>query len=144
TFGRGSSLGMTTDPLANRAPPVQTHYTPSLQPQLRDVEPLQQAIAAGAAPTEDAYAPAAGNTANGAPGALGGGHTFVMLTEVAGRVDPQIGFPTAGCNGIPELATRYLGERSVDGDCNRGAPLQPPPVNPPEDHPVSLEGLDVK
>src|SRR5690606_14520897 len=134
TLGRDSSLEMTTDLLANRAPPVQTHDTPPSQAQLSDVERLQQAIAAGADPTEEAEAPAAGNNANGAPGALGGGHTFVMLTEVAGRVDPQIGFPTAGFNGIPELANRYLGERSVDGDGNgnRGAPLQPPPVNPPE------------
>jgi hypothetical protein len=64
---------------------------------------------------------------------------------VAGRVAPTIGFPTAGFNGIPELANLYLGERDIDGN-DSGAlnPLAPPPpVNPP-DHPVTLNGLEVE
>ncbi|MBF8639005.1 retention module-containing protein, partial [Pseudomonas fulva] len=59
------------------------------------VEELQQAIAAGADPTTDLEATAAGPTAAGG-GAAGGGHSFVMLEETAGSVDPTIGFPTEG------------------------------------------------
>ncbi|MEN5238329.1 MULTISPECIES: retention module-containing protein [Pseudomonas] len=145
TLGRDSSLQMTPELLANHAPHV---HTPDLQPseaQLSDVERLQKAIAVGADPTEEAEATAAGGNPGGVAGALGGGHSFVMLSEVAGRVAPTIGFPTAGFNGIPELANRYLGERDIDGN-DSGAlnPLAPPPpVNPP-DHPVTLNGLEVQ
>ncbi|MDF0732290.1 retention module-containing protein [Pseudomonas entomophila] len=146
TLGRGSSLEMTPDLLANRAPAVHTTDSVPSEAQLSDVERLQQAIAAGADPTEEAEAPAAGPNANGAPGALGGGHSFVLLTEVAGRVDPNIGFPTAGFNGIPELANRYIG--TLDSD-NNAAPFSPPgnpsvnPPAPPVDNPVTLRGLDL-
>ncbi|MBI6976388.1 retention module-containing protein [Pseudomonas lactis] len=58
------------------------------------VAELQQAIAAGADPTTDLEATAAGANAAG-NGAAGGGHSFVVLDATAGRVDPTIGFPTA-------------------------------------------------
>ncbi|QXH58019.1 retention module-containing protein [Pseudomonas maumuensis] len=137
TLGRGSSLEMTPDLLANRAPHVQAPDTQPSNAQLSDVEQLQKAIAAGADPTQEAEATAAGGNPGGVSGALGGGHSFVILTEVAGRVDPTIGFPTAGFNGFPLLANLELG--GLDG--NDAAPL--PAGAPPADNPVSLTGLDV-
>ncbi|WP_327439981.1 retention module-containing protein [Pseudomonas donghuensis] len=136
TLGRGSSLTLTPELLANHAPHVDTPQalTPS-QAQLTDVEKLQQAIAAGADPTQDADPTAAGPGTGGAPGALGGGHTFVILDEVAGRVDPQIGFPTAGFNGFPELPELDVGLINTNNDA--------PPL-PVVDNPVSIEGLAVE
>ncbi|WP_460163504.1 retention module-containing protein [Pseudomonas sp. S2_F03] len=96
TLGRDSSLQMTTQLLANESPHVGTSeaVTPS-EAQLTDVEQLQKAIAAGADPTQTGEATAAGpgGSTGAAGGALGGGHSFVMLEEVGGRVDPTIGFP---------------------------------------------------
>ncbi|SDQ91284.1 type I secretion C-terminal target domain (VC_A0849 subclass) [Pseudomonas sp. UC 17F4] len=136
TLGRDSNLTLTPELLADRAPHVDTpeSQTPS-QAQLSDVEKLQQAIAAGADPSQDADPTAAGPSTGGATGALGGGHTFVILNEVAGRVDPQIGFPTAGFNGFPELPQLDVGLINNNDEA--------PPV-PVIDNPVSLEGLAVE
>ncbi|EJL96324.1 VCBS repeat-containing protein [Pseudomonas sp. GM102] len=137
TLGRDSSLQMTTQLLAHQVPHVETAdaVTPS-QAQLTDVEQLQKAIAAGADPTQTGEATAAG-PGSGAPGGLGGGHSFVLLEEVAGRVDPTIGFPTAGFNGIPEfpLARRDPdnGDNGAGGAGGAGAP----------NNPVTLIGLSV-
>ncbi|UVM57381.1 retention module-containing protein [Pseudomonas sp. B21-012] len=136
TLGRDSNLTLTPELLADRAPHVDTpeSQTPS-QAQLSDVEKLQQAIAAGADPSQDADPTAAGPSTGGATGALGGGHTFVILNEVAGRVDPHIGFPTAGFNGFPELPQLDVGLINNNDEA--------PPV-PVIDNPVSLEGLAVE
>ncbi|POF88387.1 retention module-containing protein [Pseudomonas putida] len=141
TLGRDSSLQMSPELLANQAAPVQTDDVAPSQAQLTDVERLQQAIAAGADPSEEAEATAAGPN-GGAPGALGGGHSFVMLTEVADRVDPTVGFPTAGFNGVPLLVNGYLGDLDPTSSDDVLPPASPPPVNPP-DNPVTLQGLDV-
>ncbi|WP_223506900.1 retention module-containing protein [Pseudomonas sp. GL-RE-29] len=150
TLGRGSSLQMTPQLLANQSPHVDTAETvaPS-QEQLTDVEQLQKAIAAGDDPTQTAEATAAGPGSTGpADGTAGGGHSFVMLEEVGGRVDPNIGFPTAGFNGIPEFP-----EARRDGDDNGdGTPaavvtppvITPPDVTPPVNNPVTLNGLSIE
>lgn len=141
TLGRDSSLQMSPELLASQASHVQTDDVAPSQAQLTDVERLQQAIAAGADPSEEAEATAAGPN-QGAPGALGGGHSFVMLTEVADRVDPTVGFPTAGFNGVPLLVNGYIGDLDPTSSDDVLPPASPPPVNPP-DNPVTLQGLDV-
>ncbi|MGF6319279.1 retention module-containing protein [Pseudomonas frederiksbergensis] len=129
TLGRDSSLQMTSKLLAHQVPHVETSeaVTPS-QAQLTDVEQLQKAIAAGADPTQTGEATAAG-PGSGAPGGLGGGHSFVLLEEVAGRVDPTIGFPTAGFNGIPEFLLERRdpdnGDNGAGGAGGAGAPNNP-------------------
>jgi VCBS repeat-containing protein len=159
TLGRGSSMEMTPQLLANQAPHVDTAeaVTPT-QAQLTDVEQLQKAIAAGDDPTQTAEATAAGPGSTGAPGALGGGHSFVMLEEVGGRVDPTIGFPTAGFNGIPEFPLGRLAGNPDNGDNGAGAsggaggsggtgvvPVTPdvPVIPDVPNHPVTLTGLSV-
>uniref|UniRef100_UPI000A53B73B retention module-containing protein n=1 Tax=Pseudomonas sp. NBRC 111124 TaxID=1661039 RepID=UPI000A53B73B len=156
TLGRDSSLAMTPDLLTHQAHHAQGHDTAPSDAQLSDVERIQQAIAAGDDPTQSAEATAAGSGSPSATGALGGGHGFVMLSEVGARVDPVVGFPTAGFNGVPELADRELGGldpsngrslngRSVDGsDGNGGSPSTEPSVpTVDENHPVSFLGLDI-
>ncbi|AZO83987.1 type I secretion target [Stutzerimonas stutzeri] len=144
TLGRGSSMQMTPQLLANQIPHVDSSeaVTPS-QAQLTDVEQLQKAIAAGDDPTQTAEATAAGpSTTSGVPGGVqGSGHSFVMLEEVGGRVDPTIGFPTAGFNGIPEFPEERL---NADPDNNAVAADTPvvPPVTPEvPNNPVTFEGL---
>jgi T1SS-143 domain-containing protein len=107
TLGRDSSLMLTEQMLA---------YRPDVQPQgadttpaapsdddLTDVERLQAAIEAGVDPTLEGEATAAGPGAGGAAGGAGGGHSFVLLDEVGGALDPLIGFPTEGLNSSPEF-----------------------------------------
>ncbi|PMX02372.1 type I secretion target [Pseudomonas sp. FW215-R2] len=140
TLGRDSSLTMTGQLLANHAPHVDAPeaLTPS-DAQLTDVAQIQKAIAAGEDPTKSAEATAAGPDAPGdTNGGKGGGHSFVLLTEVGGRVDPVIGFPTAGFGGIPEFPEERHNAVIDNGD-NTPAPVIPPPVN----NLVTLTGLDV-
>ncbi|MDB6047966.1 MAG: von Willebrand factor [Pseudomonas sp.] len=73
------------------------------------VAELQQAIAAGADPTKDLEAPAAGVTNVGPGGEAGGGHSFVLLDATAGRVEPTIGFPTGPIGSTPLAAEQRVG-----------------------------------
>ncbi|WPN98474.1 retention module-containing protein [Pseudomonas sp. MUP55] len=86
------------------------------------VAELQQAIAAGADPTTELEATAAGATAAG-NGAAGGGHSFVVLDATAGRVDPTIGFPT-GPLGQGTSALNTL--TGAQGSSDAGTQLQQP------------------
>uniref|UniRef100_UPI0005BDFF35 retention module-containing protein n=1 Tax=Pseudomonas sp. ML96 TaxID=1523503 RepID=UPI0005BDFF35 len=112
TLGRDSNLSLNEQMVAdgdgqsNQAQD-QTPTTPS-DGDLTDVEQLQAAIEAGVDPTQQGEATAAGPGGGGAGGAggaggIGGGHSFVLLGEVGGALDPVIGFPTAGLESGPEF-----------------------------------------
>ncbi|MEG3008867.1 MAG: retention module-containing protein [Pseudomonas sp.] len=144
TLGRGSNVTMTDQLLAGQAGQVNVAeaLTPS-DAQLTDVEQIQKAIAAGEDPSKTAEATAAGpNAPTGAPGAVGGGHSFVLLEEVGGRVDPVIGFPTAGFNGIPEFPEERR-EAVIDNGDDGGDIVVPVVPPPPVNNPVTLGGLAV-
>lgn len=108
TLGRDSRMTLDAQMLAYRGesqPPVTE--TPPATPSdadLTDVERLQAAIEAGVDPTLEGEATAAGPGAGaGGAGGVGGGHSFVLLDEVGGALDPVIGFPTEGLPGGPEF-----------------------------------------
>ncbi|UHC80411.1 retention module-containing protein [Pseudomonas sp. NIBR-H-19] len=142
TLGRGSNVTMTDQLLAGQA--AQVNVAEALTPsdaQLTDVEQIQKAIAAGEDPSKTAEATAAGpNAPTGAPGEVGGGHSFVLLEEVGGRVDPVIGFPTAGFNGIPEFPEERR-EAVIDNGDDGGDIVVPVVPPPPVNNPVTLGGL---
>ncbi|MFJ2286483.1 retention module-containing protein [Pseudomonas iridis] len=144
TLGRGSNVTMTDQLLAGQA--AQVNVAEALTPsdaQLTDVEQIQKAIAAGEDPSKTAEATAAGpNAPTGAPGEVGGGHSFVLLEEVGGRVDPVIGFPTAGFNGIPEFPEERR-EAVIDNGDDGGDIVVPVVPPPPVNNPVTLGGLAV-
>jgi T1SS-143 domain-containing protein len=110
TLGRDSSLGLNEQMLAGSdgqtaQPQEQAPATPT-DGDLTDVEQLQAAIEAGVDPTQAGEATAAGPGAGGGAGGaggIGGGHSFVLLGEVGGALDPVIGFPTEGLNTGPEF-----------------------------------------
>ena len=107
TLGRDSSLTLTEQMLAYRpdAQPQTADTTPAAPSDgdLTDVERLQAAIEAGVDPTLEGEATAAGPGAGGAAGGAGGGHSFVLLGETGGALDPVIGFPTEGLSSGPEF-----------------------------------------
>ncbi|MDH4874585.1 retention module-containing protein, partial [Pseudomonas sp. BN515] len=97
-LGRDSSMPLNNSLLAGAPDASQpgTDEAPAApsQQDLTDVEKLQAAIEAGVDPTKVAEATAAGPGGGAGGGNAGGGHSFVLLGETAGRVDPNIGFPT--------------------------------------------------
>ncbi|WP_342244429.1 retention module-containing protein, partial [Pseudomonas sp. OTU5201] len=107
-LGRESSMALNNSLLAGTPDATQpaaadSAATPSEQ-DLTDVEKLQAAIEAGVDPTQAAEATAAGpGSGSGGSGNAGGGHSFVLLGETAGRVDPNIGFPTGPIGSVPEF-----------------------------------------
>ncbi len=141
TLGRDSSMPLTPEILANHASHVNTPDVVPSHSQLADVQQLQQAIAAGADPSQVTDPPAAGNAnSGGAPSALGGGHSFVLLTETAGVVTPVFGFATSGVTSRVEFP-----QDDVIGHPNPGNTTSPPPVvvvppvEPPSVEPPPVE-----
>ncbi|WKC44886.1 retention module-containing protein [Pseudomonas veronii] len=104
--GRTLDLGRDTQWSAN-TPDSVTDLSAATAQEAPSVAELQQAIAAGADPTQDLEATAAGPTAAGADGAVGGGHSFVVLEATAGTVDPTIGYPTNGLNAADAATSLF-------------------------------------
>ncbi|MDR6919058.1 hypothetical protein J2X66_005963, partial [Pseudomonas sp. 3296] len=115
--GRTLDLGRDTQWSAN-TPDSSTDLAEATAQAAPSVEELQQAIVAGADPTKDLEATAAGPTAAGTGGAAGGGHSFVMLDATAGRVDPTVGFPTAGFGTSVLAAQNPLDGQTADTNPN--------------------------
>ncbi|MBB1605764.1 MULTISPECIES: retention module-containing protein [unclassified Pseudomonas] len=138
TLGRDSSMPMSNQLVAAAhhqyadSAPAQAPVAPSQQ-DITDVKALQAAIAAGQDPSQVAEATAAGPSFSaGGNAKAGGGHSFVLLTEIGGHIDPDIGFPTG------PLASGPLFPRLFDGipspEQAQAAPLTPPePPTPPVD-----------
>ncbi|MDD0969172.1 LapA family giant adhesin [Pseudomonas aphyarum] len=114
--GRTIDLGRDTQWSAD-TPDSSTDLAEATAQAAPSVEELQQAIAAGVDPTTALEATAAGPSAAGT-GAAGGGHSFVMLDATAGRVDPTIGFPTAGINSAGQVAQDTTGGQTTDTTAN--------------------------
>jgi len=142
TLGRDSSLPMTAQMLSaahqadqgDQSVAQQQPATPTKQ-DVTDVKALQAAIAAGMDPTQAAEATAAGPSAAGAAanGKPGGGHSFVLLTEVGGHIDPIIGFPTGPIGSGPLPLREFDGTPDV-------RPEAEPPVVPPDGVPSAGPG----
>ncbi|WP_448682229.1 retention module-containing protein [Pseudomonas nicosulfuronedens] len=142
TLGRDSALPLTSQMLSaahqseqgDQAVAQQQPATPTKQ-DVTDVKALQAAIAAGVDPTQAAEATAAGPSAAGAAanGKPGGGHSFVLLTEVGGHIDPTIGFPTGPIGSGPLPLREFDGTPDV-------RPEAEPPVVPPDGVPTAGSG----
>lgn len=161
TLGRGSSLELSAQLLSDHPPSIVVHdQTPADGSQLTEVQQIQQAIAAGADPTQTLEATAAGP---GAPvytstpaGDLGGGHSFVLLTETGEVVTPVVGFPTNGLGFEFIEPQLFVGDPDQNANTDGLTPVTPPVVVPPIDVPpvvtppvvvppdngVSFAGLD--
>nr|WP_240160615.1 retention module-containing protein [Pseudomonas bharatica] len=107
TDGRTLDLGRETQWSAD-APASSSDLAQATAQAAPSVEELQQAIAAGADPTKDLEATAAGPQSEGSS-APGGGHSVVMLEEVAGSVAPVIGYQTEGLTFAGNLNDQLTG-----------------------------------
>ncbi|WP_417662524.1 retention module-containing protein [Pseudomonas sp.] len=138
TLGRDSNLNLSEQMLAHSAdgssvPEQDTAVAAPSASDLTEVEALQAAIEAGADPTQEAEATAAGPGSAGGAGGVGGGHSFVLLDAVGGEINPDIGFPTAGFNDGPEFVDPDI---EVDPQTPVAATPEPPVVQPPVEPPV--------
>ncbi|HEX8587646.1 retention module-containing protein, partial [Pseudomonas sp.] len=108
------------------APASTTNLAEATAQAAPSVAELQQAIAAGADPTKDLEATAAGpQAAPGDGGNAGGGHSVVMLTETAGSVDPTIGFPTNGLGTTTTPPPTLSNGLAIDNGNGNGTPVVP-------------------
>ncbi|MFD1700170.1 retention module-containing protein, partial [Halopseudomonas phragmitis] len=114
--GRELDLGRESSFLLSDSPPAADEPM--------DIEAIQQAIAAGADPTLLFEATAAGLGAGAAGGGEGGGHSFVLLDRLDLRVNPQVGYDTAG----PQFATLDIPQ---DEDLFFAQDEELPPQEPP-------------
>ncbi|MDF9619813.1 retention module-containing protein, partial [Pseudomonas entomophila] len=120
--GRLLDLGRDTQWSAD-APDSSTDLSQATAQAAPSVEELQQAIAAGADPTTELEATAAGPAAAGG-GSVGGGHSFVLLEETAGAVDPNIGFPTGPIGFASGLGNQEIGGLDTTGtDTTANTPI---------------------
>ncbi|SDX47681.1 type I secretion C-terminal target domain (VC_A0849 subclass) [Pseudomonas kuykendallii] len=101
-----------------------SEYTEDVAATEQSVADLQQAIAAGADPTQAFEPTAAGPTAAGTgTGNAGGGHSFVVLDATAGSVQPTIGYPTSTDGFAIAADDTFIGETQLPQD------LIPPTVS---------------
>ena len=111
------------------APTSTTNLAEATAQAAPSVAELQQAIAAGADPTKDLEATAAGpQAAPGDGGNAGGGHSVVMLTETAGVVNPTIGFPTNGLGTTATPPPTLVNGLAIDDGNGNGTPVAPTPT----------------
>ncbi|WP_271194379.1 retention module-containing protein, partial [Pseudomonas turukhanskensis] len=112
TDGRTLDLGRSTQWSSADVASESTEATAQSASDARaEVLDVQRAIAAGVDPTKDLAPTAAGPGAGGAGGAggpAGGSHSFVLLSETAGAVQPEIGIdftnPAGGDAVVQEQA----------------------------------------
>lgn len=155
TLGRGSSLHIDAQLLSDQPPSIVVHDESAPgNSQLSDVQQAQQAIAAGADPTQTLEATAAGpagaSVYTSTPaGDLGGGHSFVLLTETGGSVSPAIGFPTNGLDAVILDPPLQVGDPNNNANADATVPpdvvppvVVPPVVVPPSEPPVTTTPPD--
>ena len=127
--GRSLDLGRDSQWSADSA----AAQAPATQPATgTSADELVQAIAAGLDPTAELPATAAGGAGGGTGGAggIGGGHSFVALDATAQRLDPTVGYPTAGLGFAAERVDERIGAAddtngNATTDANTVAPFEP-------------------